>query len=119
MIVPSRWMKGGKGLQEFRMQMIKDTHISYIFDYEDAQECFSGIHIDGGVNYFLWEKDYSGVVHYYYKPWNQECIYSERFLQTDVTNTVIRDYRQITIIEKTSKGSRFSEIVSTRNPYGF
>lgn len=119
MIVPSRWMKGGKGLQEFRMQMIKDTHISYIFDYEDAQECFSGIHIDGGVNYFLWEKDYSGVVHYYYKPWNQECLYSERFLQTDVTNTVIRDYRQITIIEKTSKGSRFSEIVSTRNPYGF
>lgn len=119
MIVPSRWMKGGKGLQEFRTQMIKDTRISYIFDYEDAQECFSGIHLDGGVNYFLWEKEYSGVVHYYYKPRNQECIYSERFLQTDVTNTVIRDYRQITIIEKTSKGSRFSEIVSTRNPYGF
>ncbi len=119
MIVPSRWMKGGKGLQEFRTQMIKDTHISCIFDYEDAQECFSEIHLDGGVNYFLWEKEYSGVVHYHYKPRDQEFIYSERFLQTAVTNTVIRDYRQITIIEKTSKGSRFSEIVSTRNPYGF
>lgn len=119
MIVPSRWMKGGKGLQEFRARMIKDTHINYIFDYEDAQECFSGIHLDGGVNYFLWSKEYNGPVHYYYKPLNQDVIYSERFLQTDLTNTVIRDYRQISIIEKTSNGDRFSEIVSTRNPYGF
>lgn len=119
MIVPSRWMKGGKGLQDFRNHMIKDTHISYIYDYENAQECFSGIHIDGGVNYFLWEKEYDGKVRYYYKPYEQEVIYSERFLQTDVTSTVIRDYRQITIIEKTSNGNRFSEIVSTRNPYGF
>lgn len=119
MIVPSRWMKGGKGLQEFRAEMIKDTHISYIFDYEDAKECFSGIHLDGGVNYFLWEKEYNGTVHYYYKPQNQAIVYSERFLQTDITNTVIRDYRQISIIEKASNGCRFSEIVSTRNPYGF
>ncbi len=119
MIVPSRWMKGGKGLQEFRTQMIKDKHISYIYDYENAQECFSGIHIDGGVNYFLWEKEYNGKVRYYYKPREQEVIYSERFLQRDVTSTVIRDYRQITIVEKTNIGCRFSEIVSTRNPYGF
>lgn len=119
MIVPSRWMKGGKGLQEFRTQMIKDKHISYIYDYENAQECFSGIHIDGGVNYFLWEKEYNGKVRYFYKPREQEVIYSERFLQTDVTSTVIRDYRQITIVEKTNIGCRFSEIVSTRNPYGF
>lgn len=92
MIVPSRWMKGGKGLQEFRAKMIKDKHISYIYDYENAQECFSGIHIDGGVNYFLWEKEYNGKVRYFYKPREQEVIYSERFLQTDVTSTVIRDY---------------------------
>lgn len=68
MIVPSRWMKGGKGLGGFREKMIADTRIKYIFDYEDAQECFSGIHIDGGVNYFLWDKKYSGKVEYLYKP---------------------------------------------------
>ncbi len=119
LIVPSRWMKGGKGLDAFRKTMIEDTRIKYIYDYEDAQECFSGIHLDGGVCYFLWEKDYNGKVNYTYKPKEQEAIFSQRFLKTDLSDTVIRDYRQITIIEKSRLGTKFSAIVSTRNPYGF
>lgn len=119
MIVPSRWMKGGKGLQSFREEMIEDTRIKNIYDFEDAQECFSGIHIDGGVCYFLWDSKYSGKVNYVYKPKEQEEIFSLRYLKTDLTDTVIRDYRQISIIEKTAKELKFSEIVSTRNPYGF
>lgn len=119
MIVPSRWMKGGKGLDSFRTEMINDTRIKSIYDFEDASECFPGVHIDGGVNYFLWEKDYCGKVKYTYKPKGLNEIYSERFLKTDYTDTVIRDYRQSSIIEKTSHENRFSEIVSYRNPYGF
>ena len=119
MIVPSRWMKGGKGLQSFREEMIGDTRIKYIYDYEDAQECFSGIHIDGGVNYFLWDSEYDGKVNYVYKPRDHKEIFSFRYLKTNLADTVVRDYRQMSIIEKTSKGSKFSEIVSTRNPYGF
>ena len=49
MIIPSRWMKGGKGLNEFRQKMMNDTRIKVIYDFEDAKECFSGLHIDGGV----------------------------------------------------------------------
>lgn len=40
MIVPSRWMKGGKGLDSFRQSMINDTRIMKIFDYEDGKVCF-------------------------------------------------------------------------------
>ncbi len=119
MIVPSRWMKGGKGLQTFRETMIEDTRIKYIYDFEDAQECFSGIHIDGGVNYFLWDSEYNGKVSYIYKPKGQKEIYSYRYLKTELSDTVIRDYRQMSIIEKVSSSLKFSEIVSTRNPYGF
>ena len=36
MIVPSRWMKGGKGLDTFRESMKNDTRIRNIQDYEDA-----------------------------------------------------------------------------------
>ena len=53
MIVPSKWMIGGRGLNKFREQMSKDTHMKFIYDYEDASECFPGLHIDGGVCYFL------------------------------------------------------------------
>lgn len=121
MIIPARWMKGGKGLSAFRENMINDTHIKYIFDYEDAQECFSGIHLDGGVCYFIWDREYNGIVNYIYKPKDQEAIESNRYLKTHLSDTVIRDYRQISIIEKVHnlKEEKYSEIVSTRNPYGF
>lgn len=118
MIVPSRWMKGGKGLDSFREEMINDRRIKVICDFEDASECFPGVHIDGGVNYFLWEKEYDGKVNYTYKPKDQNSIFSKRFLKTDYSDTVIRDYRQSSIIEKTSKEKKFSSIVFPRNPYG-
>lgn len=117
-VVPSRWMKGGKGLDSFRQEMISDTRIKSISDFEDASECFPGVHIDGGVCYLIWRKDYNGKVDFRYKPKNEEFILSQRYLKTDYAETVIRDHRQSSIIQKTSNNKKFSEIVSYRNPYG-
>lgn len=121
MIVPSRWMKGGKGLDNFRREMINDVRLEYIFDFEDASECFPGVHIDGGVNYFLWGKDYNGKVKYTYKPKDSSAIYSERFLKTDSSDLVIRDIRHFSIIEKIKFCCDvfFDSIVSSQKPYGF
>lgn len=121
MIIPSRWMKGGKGLQTFRNNMMNDTRIKYIYDFEDAKECFPGITLDGGVCYFLWDKNYKGKVKYTFKSLDGTCNKSERYLKSDISETVIRDPRQISIIEKVNakKEEKFSKIVSTRNPYGF
>ena len=120
MIVPSRWMKGGKGLSEFRQTMMNDTRIKVIHDFEDAKDCFSGLHIDGGVCYFLWDRDYKGKVDYHFKSLDGTTNHSFRFLKSDCSETVIRDFRQITIIQKTSNVKfKFQNIVSARNPYGF
>ena len=62
MIIPSKWMVGGRGLQSFRSNMLADRHIKKLFDFEDAGECFAGMHIDGGVCYFLWDNMYNGDV---------------------------------------------------------
>ena len=121
MIIPSRWMKGGKGLNEFRKKMVLDNRIKYIFDFESADECFKGIHIDGGVNYFLWEREYRGTCEYHYKPLSESENISDRYLKNNLTDKIIRDYRQYSIIEKAQNIDfvKFSDIVSPRNFYGF
>ncbi len=120
MIVPSRWMKGGKGLDKFRETMMRDTSISKIVDFEKAEDCFSGVHIDGGVCYFLWDSLYNGDCYFKHICADGSENISMRKLQTDLTNTIIRDSRQISIIEKVvnKQGNMFDSIVSSRKPYG-
>ena len=60
MITPSRWFSGGKGLDEFRQEMLNDKHFVKIIDYVDNSMLFSNVLIVGGVNYFLWSEGYQG-----------------------------------------------------------
>lgn len=61
MIVPSRWMAGGLGLSDFRKEMLADTHIRHLVDFPNANEVFPGVEIKGGVCYFLWDREESGL----------------------------------------------------------
>ena len=60
MITPSRWFSGGKGLDDFRAEMLQDKHLKKIVDYADNEALFSNVSIVGGVNYFLWDSSYNG-----------------------------------------------------------
>ena len=120
-IIPSRWMKGGKGLSEFRQEMINDTGIKIIHDFENGQTCFPDLHIDGGVCYFLRLKHYNGKTEYHHYSLDGTERVTKRYLKNKYTDTVIRDFRQESIIKKASKKNeeKFSSIVLSRNPFGF
>jgi site-specific DNA-methyltransferase (adenine-specific) len=117
MIIPSRWFAGGKGLNDFRAEMLGDDKIRKIVDYEDATEIFPGVDIAGGICYFLWERDARGPcevtnIH------NDERVVSVRPLNE--FQTFIRHSQAVPIIHKVlAKGDkRMSEQVTSRKPFG-
>ena len=48
LITPSRWMTGGKGLDDFRARMLENRNLMYLYDYCDASTCFPDNEIKGG-----------------------------------------------------------------------
>lgn len=60
-IIPSRWMQGGRGLDKHRERMISDKRLRVIKHFPGSFSVFDkGVEIKGGVNYFLWDREYSG-----------------------------------------------------------
>ncbi len=117
-IVPSRWFAGGKGLDDFRDEMLHDRHIKKLVDYPDASDCFPGVEIKGGVNYFIWQKDYSGDCEITTIIGDDERPPMKRRL--DEYDTLIRWNEAIPILRKVQAlhESTLDKVVSSRKPFG-
>ena len=59
-VTPSRWMAGGKGLDDYRARMLADKRMRKIVDFPKLYEGFPGVKIRGGISYFLWDREHSG-----------------------------------------------------------
>ena len=60
MVIPARWMAGGKWLDAFRSEMLGDSRISDLVDFEKMSEVFPGVDFEGGACYFLWDSAHDG-----------------------------------------------------------
>ena len=122
MIIPSRWFAGGgRGLPDFRKNMLNDDRLRMIHDFPYAGDCFPGVEIKGGVNYFLWERDSKGSCLVSTHDGNEIISIADRPLIEDGIDTFIRYNDAISIIKKVSKYSEdsFSKLVSANDPFGF
>ncbi len=101
MITPSRWMtKTAQSIPETWVnEMISCNQFVVMHDFPDSGACFPGVEIKGGVNYFLWQKDYLGKCRYYY---HENDTVLERYDYLDPANAgvVIRDPKSYSIVEK-------------------
>lgn len=117
MIIPSRWFTGGKGLDEFRKEMLTDRKIRKLVDYENFKDVFPGVDLAGGACYFLWDKDYNGmceVVNYN----KDKSLKLNRYL--DEYEIFIRQNLAVEIVNKikNQESDFLNERVSSRKPFG-
>ena len=98
MIIPARWYAGGKGLDEFRNNMLNDRHISHLVDYANSADCFPSVIIAGGICYFLWEKAYNGTC--VVENRRQDIIVSSESRKLNEYGTFVRDNDAVHIIRK-------------------
>lgn len=118
MVVPSRWMAGGRGLDEFRAQMLNSGHLRSLTDFPDSGEAFPGVQIKGGVCYFLWDASHNGTCDVTRMAGGFEHIQRDRLLgEFDV---LVRDERALGVLRKVLSKNEPSvlELVSGDTPFG-
>ena len=121
MIIPARWYAGGRGLDDFRHEMLNDRRVIQIHDYPDSTDCFPQVDIAGGVCYFLWEnykKDDCWVTSHRRNlaPTSMKRPLLERGLET-----FVRHNDSISVLRKVSdkKEPTFDSLISPQTPFGF
>ena len=117
MIMPARWYAGGKGLDDFRNNMLNDNSVRMLFDFENSRECFQDVDIAGGVCYFLRDNTYNGKCKITsYKNGNKYV--SERSLNE--YEIFIRNEKALSILQKVREKNKkwLDSRVSSRKPFG-
>lgn len=130
MVVPSRWLFGGRGLDEFRKTMLTDKRIRNLVDYPDSRQVFPSVDVAGGICYFLWNRDNPGqcrVVEFEHGLQSSEA---ERPLLEKGAEVFIRSNRALPILRKVMtvesgsaslslpENKRFDGQVSSQKPFG-
>ena len=117
MIMPAKWYNGGRGLEQFRSDMLHDKQLSYLFDYIDPHDCFPTVDVAGGVCYFLRDSNYSGLCNFVSCKSN---LRSSSLRDLSDSEVLIRFEEEIDIIEKVqaTNPTYMNSIVFSQKPFG-
>ncbi len=118
MVIPSRWMAGGRGMDEFRKTMLTGRHISDLVDYTRMSTAFPGVDFEGGVGYFLWNRDFEGDARY--TLFQGEEAHPTITRDLSAHNIFIRDHRALGILEKVQSLNEptMEQVTSSDTPFG-
>ena len=123
MITPSRWMtRTGQGISDKWVDtMLKSNHFISIHDYPNATDCFAGVEIKGGVNYFLYSQSYLGRCNHVMHR-EGKAIANFDYLDSLGVGIVIRDANAMSILKRVIQvegnyyeSNNFSTIVSPQH----
>ena len=118
-IIPARWYSGGKGLDEFRKDMLNDDRLSILHDFPETADVFKNLNIRGGVCYLLWDKKHTGYSMIVNHKNGQVNIMKRPLLEKNA-DTFIRYNEAVSVIEKVRNFGEetMEQRVSARLPFG-
>jgi site-specific DNA-methyltransferase (adenine-specific) len=118
MVIPSRWLAGGRGLDEFRKEMLTSRHLRSLTDFSDSGEAFPGVQIKGGVCYFFWDAAYTGPCNVTRIGGGAEQFQPNRELSE--FDVFVRDEKALGILKKVlaNKEPSILQLISGDTPFG-
>ena len=116
MVIPSRWLAGGRGLDEFRKDMLNSHQLKRLVDYPVSKEVFPNVEIKGGICYFLWSSSYSGPCSVTVYRGEKSTTSSRQLEEFDV---FVRDPIAVQILKKVLDNNHvgMDSLVSNREPF--
>lgn len=130
MVIPARWLFGGRGLDEFRREMLGDQRVRRLVDYPDSRQVFPSVDVAGGICYFLWNRDNPGDCQIVEINHDGSSSETTRPLLEDGAEVFIRSSKALAILKKVMKAEtgrerlalpiekRFEKQVSSQKPFG-
>jgi len=122
LIMPTRWYAGGKGLDEFRDQMLSDTQVAQLHDFLKPEVIFPDINLRGGICYLLWDKEHDNKTTQVFTYKNDlKPSFGSRKLRTEDSDIFIRHGIAIEILKKIKSHPQFISFqsdISARKPFG-
>ena len=117
MVVPSRWLAGGRGLDEFRKEMLSSHKLLRLVDFPVSKEVFPNVEVKGGICYFLWSQAHDGPCNVTVVRGDEETSSSRPLDEFDV---FIRDPRAAGILRKVLKAGEkpITDILTADTPFG-
>lgn len=118
LIIPNRWYAGGRGLDNFRQTMMNDSHLVELHDYINADECFPGMDISGGICFFIRDLNHNGKCKVIDEGSNMTSGIDYRYLNE--FPIIIGDNRAVSILRKivVKNEITLNSKVSTQRPFG-
>lgn len=121
MVIPSRWFNGGKAqLAAFRETMLQDRRMRTIVDNPKLYDVFPDAEIKGGVNYFLWDREWDGDCEFMTRIDGVVTSRAKRDLRAG-DGVLLRDNRAARIIRQAQKiagSATLEQLVAPRYPFG-
>jgi site-specific DNA-methyltransferase (adenine-specific) len=117
MVIPSRWLAGGRGLDEFRKEMLSSRNLLKLVDFPVSKEVFPNVEVKGGICYFLWAESHDGPCDVTVVRGDEKSESSRRLDEFDV---FVRDPRAVGILRKVLRGRKtpITEILTADTPFG-